>query len=569
MSQKRIEDIFKDALANDQAPAQDGDWAQMANLLDGLPNGAKEPEQKRRKWLFWLWLPVVVTGVVLFTLFNKTGNNSNTTTAHSQNSERATKPDNTAQQTNSSAQKTTIPQQTTTNTTTGNGTGAAETETAAQNHTVNKHSKEIQLINNQNGLRREGVSANPASGTAKAEPVNRRKKYTPGVTGAGKSQHTVNEHNKSSKKLNKLFGNANSNDETAFRLKNSKTRTTKMMDDQKSTAGKLPAGNDKQPGINNEEGHTNNGGEEIVRNVPASHLQMAAVTKKHALCETAPELPELQTPYVMAGIVLPDTLIKTAARTKQVKRQRNSFGKFVKNTFGLPQWVSVGYDMLPLSANNYSKTPSLDPGTLSPSFSFMLDSSKMRKMSKGAHIAIGSEWHPTGDKWSLNSYAMLQYAQTHHLARTTLVNYSSGVFIADTVSSVERMGALRLGTDWVYHARDNKWQAGVGANASFILLSRGELFNYSLLSTGVGSASGSGHIERSNGLFRGIKRFNLGLSGVIGYRIAHPVWLELRASYDIMDMTRNEFYENYQENSKHNLSYYSIGLKFSLQKKDD
>ncbi|MBL7727627.1 MAG: hypothetical protein JNM68_08080, partial [Dinghuibacter sp.] len=427
MSQKRIEDIFKDALEHDQAPAHDGDWAQMAKMLDGPPTGKNEPERRRRKWLFWWWLPFIFTGVALFTVFYKP-NEKNTGNPVAKQEQPATNTKNPQQ-----------PETASNNTNTATGKNN-DTQMVPPHTGIIKEQNTVQPVQPSGPLQPNSGAISPENnrgsiGRAEQEnndsPVNARKQGTAGITGipdlGNKKANTTNNRFPRRNKTIKEQQAAPANDEPVNRYYGKQKRVRPSARYAKSKINGETVRNKKNRFNENSAAELY---DEVESEAPAIESKLNTVGQLKKMNLAMPELPGLTTPYLVAGKALPDTFI----RNEKVSRYKQKpFRERSKNMLGLPQWVSVGYDVLPLASSRYNMRYFSTPFTPYQEPEFYLDSMNPRKVSRGGHIAIGGEWFPRNDQWSLNSYLALQYSEASQLSRSSKINYGVGYAQVDTV----------------------------------------------------------------------------------------------------------------------------------------
>jgi hypothetical protein len=561
MSQKSIEDIFNDALGNDGASYQQGDWEKMAELFD---NSEDKPvkKERRRKWPFFIIPPFAVLFMIWLIYTISPGDNNKMKDGHETSGHSIQQED-----------KQYVPA---TNTRKQGSKNSGEPNATA----ANKEAIVTQSLNDTN-------KNEPATGSRMIDENSK----LPVTSNTKESINDIHHKNLSSKTTNEIAASIKVKpvkdkqwNAVSFINRNKKRKDIYIPGTQRAvTRGKgvSPDKYRQRKAITGEDfdaGDPSGKDENRLFEKPLNKRVLEIVETHSPMVYD--DFDEEQASRFIAqkptsklnglGINLYDDTLNMKALTN--KKSNTSGGKKMsllqrisKTALGLPQWVSVGYEFLPWSATNYATVPDFNSFGAFPrrgSVEVALDSSNLRKMSKGFHIAIGSEWYPVSSKWSLNSYAMMQYAQTRQIARSLKNVYGATNSISDTLVFINNLGALRLGTDWVYHNKNKNLQMGLGLNASFITRSKGDVYdyNYELNINGGGGTSGN---SATKGLFRGLRQFNLGLNGVMACRIAKPFWLEARFGYDFLDITRNSYFKN---NLRHNLGYFSLGLKYTLQK---
>jgi hypothetical protein len=236
------------------------------------------------------------------------------------------------------------------------------------------------------------------------------------------------------------------------------------------------------------------------------------------------------------------------------KKGKKSFGEKI---LGVPQWISAGISVTPIASRYKSITP-IYSNTMT---GFSADSGLSASVAHpGFYLALGSEWYPKNtDKWSVNSYIMLQYAPAKHLSKSTRYDYGTSYVRYDTTAFISSLTALRLGAEWTRHPANKKWQWGLGTNIQLLAVGRGETGIFENTVSGGTSSFG----KKNWGMFNGLNRFNVGISASAGYKLSSRWMVELRANYDVLDMTRNAYYRQQQ---KHNLTYFATGLRYMFKK---
>jgi hypothetical protein len=551
MSQKRIEDVFSEALENDQAAWQEGDWDQMTQLLNSS-EAKPEEKQRRRKWLFFIIPPVALLLLLLLVYPFQSTKKQVAAETKSQQGALPNAPKQLSEMEQAPVnQKENYQGASSENKIGSGGSNKAETEMAP----VNPSNAKTNKGNGMPDIRKIPVSENNEKATlAHLSDANAAMPATVPKPQSNTRSKIGKEINREKDDLKTLFYEKKGNSRQRDRKNGSDAN-------EKFVKNRLDKNNDSEKLFN-----------DFSANMEAS---------EYANLEMLNEKPHDNESGVLAGAltsneldepdnrILEETIIvKTAkgGKAKTTAGKKQSLLKRISQTaLGLPQWVSVGYEFLPWSATGYSYVPDFNTFSAFPRQSstvFQLDSANPVKMSKGFHIAIGSEWYPSGEKWSLNSYVMMQYAKTRQISRSYLSALGANAYIFDTLVQVNNIGVLRLGADWVRHSKNDRWQVGLGANISVIARSRGDIYDYNY-ALGINGGGGTSGIGSSNGLFKGLRQFNMGLTGIVNRHVSGKVWLEARVGFDFMDMTRNGYFKN---NLRHNLSYVSLGLRYSLQK---
>lgn len=500
MSRKKIEDIFSETLNDDQAAYREGDWEQMNRMLnDGLP---PMKEKRRRRWLLLLF-PLIL--LCCWLLWNNTGSKNNG--------------QNTGQYT------------------AGHKTGGA----GSQPGDGARHIQRNNPGDNKAASGHTGTVTVPAAGATTAPPALPMNTSVNTSTKPRANTRYSRTMNTSPRPDGKEYY-------PAPQLKNSN----------KTGTGNYSAFNRRRSVRKKGPAMTGTGtllfsdtGEMVMDAVTPRRINVESETNDTAgIIQPEDQIP---TGRLMAAIpVLPDTLVRIDLDQLKKSRQKNGLRRLVKNALGMPQWIYAGYGINTRSSGNYIIERNI---TNSRPFTFSDAPGKPVKTTPSVLLAAGSEWYPSGKKWSVNSYLALQFAEAQQVARTAIINGSTETY---TGTELIWVSAVRAGADWVRHSANDKWQFGAGLNVQYVLTARGKTYYYYKE-----PASSIGRIRPGWGVFSGINQFNIGVSAVIDYRLNKRFSLAARGGWDMLDMTRKRYFNN---NNRNNLTYFSTGIKFMLSK---
>jgi hypothetical protein len=519
MSQKRIEDLFKSGMQEGEAAYQPGDWEKMSQLLDEDAQQPKPSMVYKRRWLLLLLLLLFITAtVVLFTrkegLEPKPALNS-----ANKASDGAIPPSVASGEGNQSFSPNvnhSLPQNNTNDTLHQRGS----------NNSVS-HASDPVTMPTRLPTQTAGNDDHVSGGSV--NPVNRLQIQT---------------FNTNNNPARKQYHPSKKQDQGVGIVQGAKDRTKSNLPSKAKpvVADDQVVITDKNPGAG--QPRQSPAGTTII-NIPIAD---SGVTAKNSHQQDVKVNMTATIPASDSSKMLGDTgSKKKASKAGKEPTTKNLLRKIL----GFPQWASVSFVMAPTASNSYNIVG--DPLFQEP-YSFSSNDSNGRA-TMGVQVAIGSQWFPRSDKWSLNSYLMLQYIPASHIAKSSSITYGTGFLSLDTIIETKTLIAMRVGADWIHHSKKDKWQIGGGLNLSYIAAGRGTINYYTKSPSGGGSYLNN----KTFGALNGIDRFNIGISGVVNYRISKSLMIDLRGSFDFSDITRNNYFRNRQRN---NLSYFAAGLKF-------